>query len=324
MRRRDFTKLVGSAIASWPLAARALAAPKRPTIGFMGSQASVFSPWTAAFVDRLGELGWIEGRNVSIEYRWAEGRPERNVEIAAEFVRLNVNVIVTFGSAVPALKRATAVIPIVFAVANDPVGGGLVASLARPGGNVTGLSVQGADLASKRLELLHELVPNLRLLAIMADAGYSEAMREMEEVQATATRLGVAVLPLEIRRDEDVASAFEEAKSKPDALYVVTDSLVVTNRTRIIAQTLAARLPAIFSYRDYVQAGGLMSYGVNFADQYRRCADLVDRILRGTKPGEIPVEQPTKFELVINHKTAKALGLSFPQALLATADEVIE
>ena len=302
---------------AWPLAARAQQSGKLPTIGFLGSDASAWSPWTAAFVERLRALGWIEGHTIAIEYRWSEGRPERVAEIAAEFVRLKVDVIVTNGDAVPTVKRATAVIPIVFVLANDPVGGGLVASLARPGGNVTGLSNQQTDLAGKRLELLREVVPRLRRLAIMVDVGFAQAVLEMGEVQAAARTLGLEVAPLEIRRAEDIAPAFEALKAQVDALYVVVDALVTANRTRIITLALGARLPTIFNTRDFVQAGGLMSYGPNYPDLFRRTADFVDKILRGTKPGDIPVEQPTKFDLVINLTTAKALGLDDPAALLA-------
>jgi len=323
MRRREFIALVGS-VAVWPLSAHAQQAGKLPTIGFLGADASVFIPWTAAFVGRLGELGWIEGRTIAIEYRWSEGRPERNAEIAAEFVRRKVDVIVTVGSAVPAAKQATTVIPIVFAVALDPVAGGLVASLARPGGNVTGLSLQGLDLAGKRLELVGKLVPGLSRLAIMVVAGSPATALEMVELQAAARTLGIEVAPLEIRRAEDIAPALEALKVQADALYVMDDALVITNRTRITALALGARLPTIFEQRDFAEAGGLMSYGPKYSDLFRRAADLVDKVLRGSKPGDIPVEQPTKFELVVNLTTAKALGLTIPASLLSLADEVIE
>ena len=324
MRRREFITLLGGATAAWPVAAPAQQPGKLPTIGFLGSDATGWSTRTAAFVARLRELGWIEGRTIAIEYRWNEGRPERVAEIAAEFVRLKVDVIVTNASAVVTLKQATAVIPVVFTTGNDPVGSGLVASLARPGGNVTGLATQQIDTADKRLELLREVVPRLRRLAIILDVGFPEAVLEMGGVQAAARTLGLEVAPLEIRRAEDIAPAFEALKSQADALYVVQSSLVNANRTRILTLALGARLPTIFQARDYVQAGGLMSYGVNYPAQFRRAAELVDKILRGAKPGDIPVEQPTKFEFVINLTTAKALGLTVPPSLLARADEVIE
>jgi ABC-type uncharacterized transport system substrate-binding protein len=323
MRRREFITLLGGA-ATWPLAARAQQAGKVPTIGFLGTDASVWSPWTAAFVQRLRELGWIEGRTIAIEYRWSEGRPARHAEIAAEFVRLKVDVIVTNAFAALTVKQATGVIPIVFPLGLDPVGGGVVASLARPGGNVTGLSIQATDTAAKRLELLREVVPHLRRLAIMGNVGFPQAVLEMREVQAVARTLGIEVAPLEIRRAEDIAAAFETLKAQADALYIVGDALVNTNRTRIMTFSLGARLPTSSFTREWVQAGGLMSYGPNIANLFRRAAELVDKILRGTKPGDIPVEQPTKFDFVINLTTAKVLGLEIPATLLARADEVIE
>jgi putative ABC transport system substrate-binding protein len=324
MKRRAFIAGLGAATA-WPLASRAQQ-PRMPTIGFLGGQTSAAqSQWTAAFVQRLRELGWSEGRNVAIEYRWAEGRVERSAEIAAEIVRLKVDVIVTAGTTtVVAAKQATSVIPIVFAAAGDPVGTGLVGSLSRPGGNVTGLSNQSTDLAGKQVELLRGVVPNLRRLAILANAGAPTAVLEIGQVQAAARTLGLEVVTFEIRRAEDIASAFEALTGRADALYVVIDPLINTNRIRINTLALAARVPTIQGIREYVEAGGLMSYGPSFSDLYRRAADYVDRILRGAKPGDLPVEQPTKFELIINLKTAKALGLEISPALLARADEVIE
>jgi putative ABC transport system substrate-binding protein len=321
MRRREFITLVGGACA-WPLAAHSQQAEKLPVIGFLGADPVGFRPWTTAFVARLRELGWIDGRTVSIEYRWSEGRTERYAEIAEEFVRLNVNVIATVGSAVPSVKQATTVIPIVFAVGIDPVASGLVASLAKPGGNVTGLSIQAADLASKRLEILCEVVPGLRRLAVMRNAGNAQPVLEAKETEAAARALGLDVLPLEIRRAEDIAPAFQALKA--DALYVAIDQLIVANRARILTSALSARLPVITSIRDFVEDGALMSYGPSYPDLFRRSADLVDKILRGTKPNDIPVEQPTKFELVINLTTAKALGLAIPESFLVRADEVIE
>ncbi len=324
MRRREFITLLGGAAACWPLPARAQQQGKLPIIGFLGADAVAFAPWTAAFVARMRELGWVEGRTVAIEYRWSEGRPERYAEIAAEFVRLKVDVIVTVGSAVPIVKQATTVIPIVFAVGIDPVGSGLVASLAKPGGNVTGLSLQANDLAGKRLELLRQVVPQLHRLAIMFNAGNAQPALEMADTQAAARKLGLEVAPLEIRKAEDIAPAFQALKTQADAIYVAVDQLVVANRTRILTLALGERLPTIFSTRDFVKAGAFMSYGPNYSDLFRHSADYVDKILRGTKPGDIPVEQPTKFELVINLTTAKALGLTVPESFLLRADEVIE
>jgi ABC-type uncharacterized transport system substrate-binding protein len=327
MRRREFIALIGSAAATWPLAARAQQRAKLPTIGFLGaSTPSAWRPWAVAFVRRLGELGWIEGRTVAIEYRSAEGRIERFGPIAAEFVGLKVDVIVTSGTAsVVAAKQVTSVIPIVFATAGDPVGTGLVASLARPGGNVTGLSNQQADLAGKRVELLREVVPGLRRLAIMFNVNAPASVLEMKEVQETARSLGIEVASSEIVRVEEIAPAIEVLnKARVDALYVVIDPLMSNNRIRVNALALGARLPTMHGFREFVEAGGLMSYGPNFLDLFRRTADLVDKILRGAKPADIPVEQPTKFELVVNLKTAQALGLEIPPMLLARADEVIE
>jgi putative tryptophan/tyrosine transport system substrate-binding protein len=325
MRRRRFLTLL-SAAATWPLAARAQQPGKLKTIGYMGSTTpSAQSPWTTPFLRRLRELGWIEGRNLAIEYRWAEGRNDRFAEIAAEFVRLKVDVIVTYSAApVLAAKQATSVIPIVFPAAPDPLGSGLVATLAQPGGNVTGLSTQSTDLAGKRLEFLRELVPAIRRLAIIANVGNPGSVREMDEVQAAARMLGFEFTNLEIRRAEDIAPAFEALKGRAEALYVCAEPLVNTNRTRINSLAQGARLPTIYGFREYVEAGGLMSYGANVPDLFRRAAEYVDKILRGAKPGDIPVEQPTKFDLVLNVTTAKVLGLTIPESFLLRADEVIE
>jgi putative ABC transport system substrate-binding protein len=322
--RRQFITLLGGA-AAWPLAARAQPTAKLPTIGFLGTAAaSAWAPWTAAFVQRLRELGWIEGRTVAIQYRWAEGRAERWAEFAAEFVGLKVDVIVSGGNAAVAAKRASTVVPIVFTMVDDPVGMGLVASLARLGGNVTGLAMQSTDLVGKRLALLREVIPDLRRLAIMANVEYPFAALEMAEAQTAVRTLGLDAAVFEIRRAEDIAPAFEALKDRADALYVVGDALVMTHRIRINTLALAARVPTMHVVRELVELGGLMSYGPNVADLFRRAADHVDKILRGTKPGEIPVEQPTKFDLVINLTTAKALGLTIPESFLLRADEVIE
>ena len=323
MRRREFITLLGAAIA-WPCRTRAQQAGKLPTIGFLGADAAAFAPWTAAFVARLGELGWIEAKNVAIEYRWSQGRSERYAEIAAEFVSRKVDVIVTVGSAVPIVRQATTAIPIVFAVGIDPVASGLVGSLAKPGGNVTGLSIQAADLASKRVEILREVVPGLRRLAVITNADNAQPALEAKETQAAARTLGLEVTSLEIRRAADVAPAFQALRGQADALYVVIDQLTVANRTRILTFALSARLPTITSIRDFVKDGGLISYGPSYPDLFRHSADFVDKILRGAKPGDIPVEQPTKFELVVNLTTAKALGLNIPESFLSRADEVIE
>ena len=324
IRRRKFlATLLGGAVA-WPRAARAQQAGKLPTIGFVGSNASAWGAWTTAFVARLHDLGWIEGRTLGIEYRWSEGRPERIDEIAAEFVKRNVDVIVTNDSSAPAIKQATSVIPIVFVLGNDPLGTGLVTNLARPGANVTGLSVQQTETDSKRLELLREVVPRLRRVAIMANVGHPASLRQARELHAAAGALGLEVVPLDIRHAEDIAGAFAALNAQADALYIVQDAFAVANMARIMTFALTARLPTIVYSRDFVSFGALMSYGASLPALFRRTADFVDKILRGTKPGDIPVEQPTKFELVINLTTAKALGITVPSNVLALADEVIE
>jgi putative ABC transport system substrate-binding protein len=326
MRRREFIVVLGGAAAVWPGLVRAQQPGKLPIIGFLGSntpEAQV--AWTAAFVERLRELGWTEGRTVAVEYRWASGQNDRYAEIAAEFVRLKVDVIVTSTTeAVIKARQATSVIPIVFASAADPVGTGLVASLARPGGNVTGLSLQQVDTAAKRLQLLREVIPNFARLATLVNSAGAGAVREIDEVQTAARALGLGIVPVEIRRAEDIGSALETAKGRADALYVASDPLIFTNRQQIIAWALGSRMPTIYPTREYPDAGGLVSYGVNFPDQFKRAADLVDKILRGTRPADIPVEQPTKFDLVLNLRTARSLGLTIPESFLLRADEVIE
>jgi putative tryptophan/tyrosine transport system substrate-binding protein len=325
MKRRDFITLLGGA-AAWPLGARAQQPAKMPSVGYLGSATpATQGQWAAAFVQRLRELGWIEGRTIAVEYRWAEGRDQRAAEIAAEFVQRKVDVIVTSGtSMVLAAKQATSVIPIVFTATGDPVSTGLITSLARPGGNITGLSNQLPDLVGKRLDLLREVVPGLGRLALLANVGNPVIMLEIGHVQAAARTLGLEVIPLEIRRGEDIVPAFEALKGRAQALYVCGEPLVTTNRVRINTLALAARLPIMHSVREYVEAGGLMSYGPNFPDLWRRAADYVDKILHGAKPADIPVEQPIKFDLIINITTAKALGLEMPTTVLARADEVIE
>jgi putative ABC transport system substrate-binding protein len=330
VKRRELITLLGGVAAassvSWPLAVRAQQPGKLPTIGYLGGTTPlVESRWVATFVQRLRELGWIEGRTVAIEYRWTEGRGERAAEIAAEFVRMKVDVIVTTGTTnVIVTKQATSAIPIVFAAAGDPVGTGLVASLARPGGNVTGLSLLATDLAGKRTELLREVVPGLRRLGIMGNVSNRVVVLEMGEVQAAARTLGLDVVTSEVRRAEDIATAFEPFKGGADAIFVVLDPLFNSNRAPIAALALGARLPTMNGLREMVEAGGLMSYAANFPDLFRRTAGLIDKILRGSKPGDIPVEQPTKFDVVINLTTAKALGLTIPEPLLLRADAVIE
>jgi putative ABC transport system substrate-binding protein len=325
MQRREFMTLLGGAAVLWPLSAGAQVR-RLPTIGFLGASThSAARHLVAAFEKRLGELGWTEGHTVAIAYRWADGSSERYAEIAAEFVRLKVDVIVTWASApVLAAKRATTVIPIGFAAQMDPVSVGVVTSLSHPGGNVTGLSLQSTDTAGKRFDILREVVPNLRRLAIMGNVGAPGAIMEMRDVEITARALGLEVTKFEIRRAEEIASAIEALKSRVDALFVASDPLVLINRIRINTLARDALLPTIYAGREYVAAGGLMSYGPNYSDLFRRAAEYVDKILRGAKPADLPVEQPTKFDLVINLATAKALGLTISETFLLRADEVIE
>jgi putative ABC transport system substrate-binding protein len=325
MRRRDFIALFGGVAVAWPRVAPAQPAGKKPTIGILAAATpSMEGQWVDALVQRLAELGWIDGRTISIERRWGEGRTERFSEIAAEFVQLKVDVIVTAGTAGVVVKRETSAIPIVFAVAGDPIGSGLVASLAHPGGIATGFSLQATDLAGKRLEMLSEVLPGMRRLAISGNVGYSAAVLEIKAAQAAARTLGLEMTTLETRRAEDIAPAIESVRGHVEALYVVADALFLANGQQISTLALAARLPTIYPLREFVDVGGLMSYGPDFLDLWRRAAEIVDKILRGAKPADIPVEQPTKFDLVINRITAKTLGLTIPQTLLATANDLIE
>jgi putative ABC transport system substrate-binding protein len=325
MRRIGLAVVLTFNIILTPPAAKAQQAAKLPTIGVLGPSApSTDARRIAAFSQRLRELGWTEGRNVAIEYRAADGRSERFAEIAAEFVRLPVDVIVTWGTPIYATKKATAVIPIVFAIVADPVRTGLVASLARPGGNVTGLSTEHRDMASKRLQLLRETVPNLRRLAIMGNVSNPYAVVEMHEIQQMASTLGLRAMISEVRQAEDLPPAFQTLKGRSDALFLVPDALFNHQRDRIAALALDARLPTMHGFREAVDAGGLLSYGPDYLDLFRRTADYVDKILKGAKPADLPVEQPTKFELIINLKTAKALGLTIPPSVLVRADQIIE
>jgi putative ABC transport system substrate-binding protein len=326
MRRRELIAALGSAAAAWPLVARAQQARHVPIIGYVApSNPLIPSRSTGAFLQRLRELGWIEGQTITIETRWAAGRPERLDEIAAEFIRLKVDLIVTSSTNDSiVMKRVAPEIPMVFAVSGDPVGYGLVASLARPGGNVTGLSLQSPGSSGKRLQLLREIVPGLHRLAILGNPNSSNVLLEMNEVQAAARTFGLDVTISEMRQTADVNSTFELLKSRADAVYVVADPLANTNRVLIGTSALGARLPMMCGFREFVDAGCLISYGPNLPDLYRRAAEFADKILRGTKPSDIPVEQPTRFDFVLNLTTAKAIGLDIPEALLSRADEVIE
>jgi len=325
VRRREFIAGLAGA-AAMPLAARAQ--PKQSAvIGFLGANtaAAVQRHATAALVQRLQELGWIEGRNLVIEYRWADGRNDRSPGLVAELIARKVDVIVTHAPPnVVAAKNATSDVPIVFAAVGDPVTIGVIASLARPGGNATGLSLQAADLAGKRLEMLREIVPDMRRLAILGNAGSPNNVMERGEIEQAARSFNLELVVPDIKTVQELAPAVQAFKDRADALFVQTDPLTNTNRAEIISLALDARLPTSFGAREYAEAGGLMSYGPSFTDLFRRAGDFIDKILRGAKPSDLPVEQPTKFDLVINLKTAKALGLTIPPTLLARADEVIE
>jgi putative tryptophan/tyrosine transport system substrate-binding protein len=325
MRRREFIAGLGASAFTGALAARAQQTSKRAVIGLLGSStAAAQSEWTEAFLQRMHELGWIEDQNLKIEFRWAEGRTDRLPALANELAQLKVDVILTHNTPPTlAAKKATSEIPIVFATAGDAVGSGIVASLARPGGNVTGLSSLQPDTAGKRVEVLRELIPGLRRLAALLDVGNPFSARDIAEVQRVAQTIGIEVDKFEIRRDEDIRRAFEAFNGRAQALYIPSVPLLFANRAQINNLALAARMPTMHGVRELVEAGGLISYGPHWPDMWRRAANFVDKILRGARPTDLPVEQPTRFELVINLKTAKALGIEVPASLLARADEVI-
>jgi putative tryptophan/tyrosine transport system substrate-binding protein len=330
MRRREFLALITGPAIIWPLAARAQRAGKPPVIGLIapgsapGSATS--TPRTAKIlVQRLGELGWVVDRDVVVEYRYAEGSIDRAGEAAAEFARMKVDVILVSGdSEVLAAKRATATIPIVAVAVGDAVGNGVVESLAHPGGNVTGVSLALSETAGKRLELLREVVPGLKRVAIFGNSGNPLVAPERNAAIAGAHALGFDPIISGVQTVEDIAPTIEALKGNADALYVCEDPFTVIQRVRINVATLAARLPTMRLDRISTEQGGLLSYGPDIFDLWRRATELTDKILRGTKPADIPVEQPTKFELVVNLKTAKALGLTVPETFLTRADKVIE
>ena len=329
MRRRAFIEALGGAAAAplllWPRAARAQQAGSRYTVGIFS--AGIENPvLSAALLDALRELGWVEAKNVVFEHRYAENRLERLPELATDLVRRKVDVIAAGGTLAPlAAKQATSTIPIVMTAAGDPLGSGLVASLARPGGNVTGMSLMAPDLGGKRLELLKEVLPRLARVAVLWNAANPYSALVFKETQAAGRTLGIAVQSLEVRVPDDFDGALEAARrQRPDALITVEDPLTVSQRKRIADFAAGQQLPSLHGVREFATAGGLMSYGASLADLFRRAAGYVDKILRGAKPADLPVQQPSKFELVINLKTAKALGLSVPNTLLVAADEVIE
>jgi putative ABC transport system substrate-binding protein len=323
--RRKLVLALGAGALTAPLTSFAQQAGKVYRIGILS--AGRFLPELGAlFSEGLKELGWIEGKNVVFESRFAEDRLDRLPEFAAELVRLNVDVILTHGTlATVAAKRATTTIPIVMANAGDPLGSGLVASLARPGGNVTGLSMMIPEIAGKWLQILKELVPRLSRVAILWNPANSYLATVFRETEDPARRLGIQRLSLEVRSLVDLRSAFDAAvRQRASALLVVSDTLLLPQKTQIVDFAAKNQLPALYAVPDYVEVGGLMSYGVRLGDLHRRAAFYVDKILKGTKPADLPVEQPTKLELVINGKTAKALGLKIPQSLLISADKIIQ
>jgi putative ABC transport system substrate-binding protein len=332
MRRRDFITLIGGAAAacsvSWPRAARSEQAGKVARIGFLGtSSLSLERHVVDAFRQRLSELGNVEGRNVAIEYRWAEGQDNRLPPLAAELVRLRPDVIVTTGTpGTLAAKRATTTIPIVFASSGNPVNGGLVASFSRPGGNVTGFTISGPELEGKRVQLLKEAVAGLSRAAVVWNPSNPGLLDFYQQIRAAAAALNLTLQPVvEVRSADDFVGAFATiAGARPQAMFVVADRFLLAHRTQIVDFAATNRLPTMYPYRSYVEAGGLMSYAPNDLDQFRRAAIYVDKILKGAKPADLPVEEPTKFELVVNLKVAKALGLDLSPETLTRADAVIE
>jgi putative tryptophan/tyrosine transport system substrate-binding protein len=327
VRRRAFITLVGGATVAWPLAARAQQAAKVYRIGFLGnSTAALEADLVGPFREGLRDLGYVEGQNILIEYRWAEGEYERFTALTAELIALRVDVIVTAGTpASLAVQKAATSIPLVMIAVGDPVATGLVASLGRPGGNITGLTSISSEMAGKRLELLREVVPKLSHVAVLWNAASPIQVIDERETRAAAQALGMKMLSLGVRSREEIEDALTTiVREQPGALLVLADRLFLHHRTRIMDFAAQRRLPGVHAYRELVEAGGLMSYGPSYADMHRRAASYVDRILKGSKPADLPVQAPVKFELVINLKAANALGLPIPPMLLGRADEVIE
>ena len=327
MKRREFITLLGGA-ATWPLAVHAeQVSEKVPRIGLlMPVSAAIAAPNVEAFRRGLNDLGYIEGRSITFEYRYADGRDDLHPSLAAELVRLNVDIIVTWGtSATRAAKQTTTTIPIVMAAIADPIGTGMVTNLARPGQNITGLSSFSLDIDAKRLELLNEFVPQAARVGALWNPANPVSALMLARTQEAAKALGLKLLPVGVRVADEFDGAFSTmAKERPDALTVQTEVLLLDRKTKILEFAAEHRLPAIYGFRDFVDGGGLIFYGPSWTDLFRRAATYVDKIIKGTKPGDLPVEQPTKFELVINLKTAKTLGLTVPPQLLATVDAVIE
>jgi putative tryptophan/tyrosine transport system substrate-binding protein len=326
VNRRTFVFLLAGAPAARPLAASAQQPGKVTKVGVLNAGSATPNPLADVSKDAFEKLGWFEGKNITFERRYAGNYPDRLPELAAELVRLKVDLIMAGGTLAPlAAKRATTTIPIVMTSAGDPVGSGLVSNLARPEANVTGLSFMSPDLMGKRLQLLKEVVPRIASVAVLWDAANPYPLRAFKETQQAAQALGIEVQSLEVRRPDDFAGAFEAAKrQQPDALFAIGDPLISDFRKQIVDFASTQRLPAVYPLREYAEVGGLMSYGASASDLVRRAAGYVDKILRGAQPGDLPVEQPTTFELVINLKTAKTLGLTIPPSVLGLADEMIE
>jgi ABC-type uncharacterized transport system substrate-binding protein len=324
MKRREFIRLVGGA-AAWPVAAHAQ--PKIPRVGFMGnSTAALEANLVGSFRDGLRELGYEEGRNIVIEYRWADGKYERFPTLIAELIAAKVNVIVTAGTpAALAVKKATTTVPLVMVAVGDPVGTGLVPSLARPGGNLTGLSSIAPDLEGKRLDILREVVPTLSHVAMFFNSLNPFHVASMRQAHAAGQAMGIKLQEHDIRKSEDLDGAFGAIrKERPDALLILADRVFLHNRQRMMDFTEEQRLPNVNAYKELVEAGGLMSYGPSYEDMHKRAAIYVDKIIKGAKPADLPIEQPSKFTFVVNLKAAKALGVTIPPSLLTLADEVIE
>jgi putative tryptophan/tyrosine transport system substrate-binding protein len=327
MKRREFILALGGAAAGWPFAARAQQATKVYRIGFMGnSTAALEANLVGPFRDALREFGYEEGRNIAIEYRWAEGHYERFPALVAELIAQKVDVIVTAGTpATLAVKAATTSVPLVMVAVGDPVGTGIVASLGRPGGNITGLSSIAPELEGKRLELLRELIPNLSHIAVLSNPANLFHVASLKQARVAAELLRIRVQSVEVRASEEIDGALAAlARERPGALLILADRVFLHDRKRLMDFATQNRIPGVYAYRELVEAGGLMSFGPNYADMHRRAANYVNKILKGSKPADLPVEQPTKFELFVNVKAAKAMGLTIPESFLLRADEVIE
>jgi putative ABC transport system substrate-binding protein len=325
MRRRAFIMFLGGGVVYWPLVTRAQ--PKIPRIGFMGnSTAALEANLVGSFRDGLRELGYEVGRNIIIEYRWADGEYERFPALVAELIAAKVDVIVTAGTpAALAVKKATTAVPIVMVAVGDPVGTGLVPSLARPGGNLTGLSSIAPDLEGKRLDLLREIVPTLSRVAVFFNSLNPFHIASMQQARTAARAMGIKLRQHDIRKSEDIDNAFAAIrKERPNALLILADRVFLHNRQRMMDFTKEQRLPNVNAYTELVEAGGLMSYGPSYEDMHRRAAIYVNKIIKGAKPADLPIEQPSKFTFVINLKAAKAVGVTMPPSLITLADKVIE